>query len=59
MMPSAQLSEDRLRRVYEAAHEVAADLCALAEEQPGNPHDELSTWLYEVARKIELADEQR
>jgi len=35
------------------------DLCALAEEQPGNPHDELSTRLYEIARKIEEADERR
>lgn len=40
-----------------AADEVIADLCELAEEQPGNPHDELSTRLYEIANKLELAKE--
>lgn len=48
--------ERRLLAVAEAAREVVADLCALAEEQPGNPHDELSTRLYEIANKIELAE---
>ena len=45
----------RANRLHAAADEVVADLCALAEEQPGNPHDELSARLYEIAHKLELA----
>jgi len=50
--------QERLERIEEAAVEAVADLCALAEEQPGNPHDELSERLYEIAHKIEIAQER-
>ena len=56
-MPAKMASKTaaRLERIAIAAGDVVADLCALAEEQPGNPHDELSERLYEIAHKIELA----
>lgn len=47
---------ERLERIAKAANEVVNDLCVIAEEQPGNPHDDLSVRLYDIAHKIELAD---
>lgn len=59
MRPSANPDHSdslgRANRLHAAADEVVADLCALAEEQPGNPHDELSERLYEIANKLEIA----
>jgi hypothetical protein len=47
------------RGAVEAADEVVAELCALAEEQPGNPHDGLSTRLYAIAHKLERGQGRR
>jgi hypothetical protein len=49
----------QLRGGVEAADEVVAELCALAEEQPGNPHDGLSTRLYAIAHKLERGQGRR
>jgi hypothetical protein len=50
---------ERLRRIADAADQAINELCELAEEQPENPHDDLSTRLYEIAHKIELAGQKQ
>jgi hypothetical protein len=48
-------NREALPRLSAAVNQAVADLCALAEEQPQNPHDPLSTRLYEIAHDLELA----